>query len=145
MAASGLEIRGNMMFLQQRSVVRRLGTNGKGMAGTVQRIQKKSAGLDGAKDLEIDMHLINTHFIDVHFADVDGNDSRHWSQLAIVRLARTMHDKGPITKARKACVKAAKERSANIRQVCRDPAKPRCSAQPGLAKWRRIWPAQWRG
>ena len=79
----------------------------KGMAGTVQRIQKKSAGLDGAKGLENDVHLI-----DVHFADVDGNDSRHWSQLAIVRLARTMHDKGPITKARKAWVMAAKERVA---------------------------------
>jgi hypothetical protein len=112
----------------------------KGMAGTVQRIQKKSAGLDGAKGLENDVH-----FIDVHFADVDGNDSRLWSQLAIVRLARTMHDKGPITKARKAWVKAAKESSVNIRQVCRDPAKPRCASQPGLAKWRRIWPAQWRG
>ena len=43
----------------------------KGMAGTVQRIQKKSAG---------------------------------------VCLARTMHNKGPITKARKAWVMAAKER-----------------------------------
>jgi len=82
----------------------------KGMAGTVQRIQKKSAGLDGAKGLENDVHLIDVHLIDVHFADVDGNDSRLWSQLAIVRLARTMHNKGPITKARKAWVKAAKER-----------------------------------
>ena len=82
----------------------------KGMAGTVQRIQKKSAGLDGAKGLEIDVHLIDVHLIDVHFADVDGNDSRHWSQLAIVCLARTMHNKGPITKARKAWVMAAKER-----------------------------------
>ena len=82
----------------------------KGMAGTVQRIQKKSAVLDGAKGLEIDVHFINMHFIDAHFADVDGNDSRHWSQLAIVCLARTMHNKGPITKARKAWVMAAKER-----------------------------------
>ncbi len=87
----------------------------KGMAGTVQRIQKKSAGLDGAKGLEndvhlIDVHFINMHFIDAHFADVDGNASRLWSQLAIVRLARTMHNKGPITKARKAWVMAAKER-----------------------------------
>ena len=101
----------------------------KGMAGTVQRIQKKSAGLDGAKGLENDVHLI-----DVHFADVDGNDSRHWSQLAIVRLARTMHDKGPITKARKAWVMAAKERVGKNTASVPRPSKTPVRRSAGLGK-----------
>ena len=98
---SALVIRGDLVFLQQRLVVRVLGTNGKGMAGTVRRIQEESAGLEGAEGLEID----------VHFADIDSNENRghehrHWSQRGIARLARTMQDRGRITKARKAWVKA---------------------------------------
>jgi hypothetical protein len=101
---STMVIRGDLVFLQQRSVVRVLGTNGKGMAGTLRRIEEESAGLDGAEGLEID----------VHFATFDGVAGRHWSQRGIVRLARTMHDKGRITKARKAWVKAV----ADVAEEC---------------------------
>lgn len=101
---STLVIRGDLLFLQQRSVVRVLGTNGKGMAGTLRRIEEESAGLDGAEGLEID----------VHFADFDDAEGRHWSQRGIARLARTMHERGRITKARKAWVKAV----ADVAEDC---------------------------
>jgi hypothetical protein len=101
---AGLVIRGDLVFLQQRSVVRVLGTNGKGMAGTLRRIDEESAGLDGAEGLEID----------VHFADFEDADGRHWSQRGIARLARTMHERGRITKARKAWVKAV----ADVAEDC---------------------------
>ncbi|MFM8544084.1 MAG: hypothetical protein ACKOGI_07355 [Vulcanococcus sp.] len=101
---STLVIRGDLVFLQQRSVLRVLGTNGKGMAGTLRRIEEESAGLEGARGLEID----------VHFANFDDTEGRHWSQRGIVRLARTMHDKGRITKARKAWVKAV----ADVAEDC---------------------------
>jgi hypothetical protein len=101
---AGLVIRGELVFLQQRSVVRVLGTNGKGMAGTLRRIEEESAGLDGAEGLEID----------VHFADFEDADGRHWSQRGIARLARTMHERGRITKARKAWVKAV----ADVAEDC---------------------------
>ena len=60
---SRLVIRGDLVFLQQRSVVRVLGTNGKGMAGTLRRIEEESAGFDGT-------------------------EGRHWSQRGLARLAR---------------------------------------------------------
>ena len=101
---SSLVIQGDLVFLQQRSVVRVLGTNGKGMSGTLRRIQEESAGLDGAEGLEID----------VHFADFDDAEGRHWSQRGIARLARTMHERGRITKARKAWVKAV----ADVAEDC---------------------------
>ena len=101
---STLQIRGDLVFLQQRSVVRVLGTNGKGIAGSLRRIEEESAGLDGADGLEID----------VHFAEFDDAEGRHWSQRGIARLARTMHDKGRITKARKAWVKAV----ADVAEDC---------------------------
>ena len=101
---SSLVIRGDLVFLQQRSVVRVLGTNGKGMASTLRRIEEESASLDGAEGLEID----------VHFADFDDLDGRHWSQRGIARLARTMHERGRITKARKAWVKAV----ADVAEDC---------------------------
>ena len=101
---SSLVIRGDLVFLKQRLVVRVLGTNGKGMVGTLRRIEEESAGLDGAEGLEID----------VHFADFDDAQVRHWSQRGIVRLARTMHERGRITKARKAWVKAV----ADVAEDC---------------------------
>ena len=96
---STIQIRGDLVFLEQRSVVRILGTNGKGMAGTITRIQEESSGLEGAEGLEIG----------VHFDSFENKDQRHWSQRGIVRLAKTMNDKGKITKARKAWVKAVSE------------------------------------
>ncbi|KAF0652274.1 hypothetical protein L107_15342 [Cyanobium sp. Copco_Reservoir_LC18] len=101
---SAIQIRGDLVFLEQRSVVRVLGTNGKGMAGTITRIQEESSGLEGAEGLEIG----------VHFDSFEGNDQRHWSQRGIVRLAKTMRDKGRITKARKAWVKAV----ADVAEEC---------------------------
>jgi len=101
---SALEIRGALVFLEQRSVVKVLGTNGKGMAGTIRRIEEESTGLEGAEGLEID----------IHFADIEGYESRHWSQRGIARLAKTMHDKGQITKARRAWVKAV----ADVAEDC---------------------------
>lgn len=101
---SSLVIRGDLVFLQQRSVMRVLGTNGRGMVGTVRRIEEEGAGLDGAEGLEID----------VHFADFDEVEGRHWSQRGIARLARTMHERGRITKARKAWVKAV----ADVAEDC---------------------------
>jgi hypothetical protein len=101
---STLVIRGDLVFLQQRSVVRVLGTNGKGMTGTLRRIEEESAGLDGAEGLEID----------VHFADFEDVEGRHWSQRGIARLSRTMHERGRITKARKAWVKAV----ADVAEDC---------------------------
>lgn len=93
---SAVVIRGDLVFLEQPSVMRVLGTNPKGMVGTIRRIQEESAGLEGAEGLEID----------VHFANFDGSKNRHWSQRGIVRLAKTMHEKGKITKARRVWVKA---------------------------------------
>jgi AraC-like DNA-binding protein len=101
---STLVIRGDLVFLQQRAVVRVLGTNGKGMAGTLRRIEEESAGLEGAEGLEID----------IHFADFDDVKGRHWSQRGITRLARTMHERGRITEARKAWVKAV----ADVAEDC---------------------------
>lgn len=97
-------IRGDLIFLEQRSVVRVLGTNGKGMAGPIRRIQRESAGLEGAQGLEIG----------VHFDDFDDRDQRHWSQLGIVRLAKTMNEKGKITRARREWVKAV----ADVAEEC---------------------------
>ncbi len=77
---------------------------GQGAIGTLRRIEEESAGLDGAEGLEID----------VHFADFDDTNGRHWSQRGIARLARTMHDRGRITKARKAWVKAV----ADVAEDC---------------------------
>jgi hypothetical protein len=99
-----IQIRGDLIFLEQRSVVRVLGTNGKGMAGTITRIQEESSGLEGAEGLEIG----------VHFDSFEGKEQRHWSQRGIVRLAKTMRDKGRITKARKAWVKAV----ADVAEEC---------------------------
>jgi hypothetical protein len=101
---STLVIKGDLVFLQQRSVVRVLGTNGKGISGTLRRIEEESSGLDGAEGLEID----------VHFADFEDVQGRHWSQRGIARLARTMHERGRITKARKAWVKAV----ADVAEDC---------------------------
>ena len=101
---STLVIRGDLVFLQQRSVVKVLGTNAKGMVGAVRRIDEESAGLDGAEGLEID----------VHFAEFEEAEGRHWSQRGIARLARTMHERGRITKARKAWVKAV----ADVAEDC---------------------------
>ena len=101
-----IEVRGNLLFLEQRSVVSVLGTNGKGMSGAIRRIQEDSAGLEGAEGLEIG----------IHFDDFDGKSQRHWSQRGIVRLAKTMSDKGRITKARKAWVMAV----ADVAEDCFD-------------------------
>jgi len=101
---SSLVIRDDLVFLQQRAVVRVLGTNGKGMTGTLRRIEDESAGLDGAEGLEID----------VHFADFEDAEGRHWSQRGIARLARTMQERGRITKARKAWVMAV----ADVAEDC---------------------------
>ena len=67
---STIQIRGDLVLLEQRSVVRVLGTNAKEMAGTITRIQEESSGLKGAEGLEIG----------VHFDNYEGNDQRHWSQ-----------------------------------------------------------------
>jgi len=85
-------------------VEERCGQDGKGMTGTITRIQEESSGLEGAEGLEIG----------VHFNSFEGKDQRHWSQRGIVRLAKTMRDKGRITKARKAWVKAV----ANVAEEC---------------------------
>lgn len=96
---SAVEIRGDLLFLDQRSLVKVLGTNGRGMAGTIRRIEEECAEDQSAQGLEIG----------VHFADIDGKDWRHWSQLGLVRVAKTMHEKGRISKARRAWVKAVEE------------------------------------
>ncbi len=96
---TAIEIRGDLLFLEQHSVVKVLGTNTKGMNNTIRRIQEGSAGLEGAEALEID----------VHFADFEGKINRYWSQRGIVRLAKTMNEKGIITKARRAWVEAVSD------------------------------------
>ncbi len=101
---TALVIRGNLLFLEQRSVMEVLGTNGKGMSGTIRRIQEESAGLEGAEGLEKD----------VHFTNLEGCENRHWSQRGIARLAKTMHEKGKITLARKYWVKAV----ADVAEDC---------------------------
>lgn len=101
---SAFEIRGELLFLDQRSLVQVLGTNGKGMTGTIRRIEEECAEDKSAQGLEIG----------VHFADIDGKDRRHWSQLGLVRIAKTMHEKGRISKARRAWVKAVEE----VGEVC---------------------------
>lgn len=101
---SSIVIQGDLVFLQQREVVRVLGTNAKGMVGTIRRIHEESAGLEGAEALEKG----------VHFDDFPDKPQRHWSQRGIARLAKTMHEKGRITKARKAWVKAV----ADVAEDC---------------------------
>lgn len=101
---AALEIRGQLVFLEQRSVIRVLGTNGRGLNGAVRRIADEGASLDGAEPLRIG----------VDFAEIAGKEQRHWSQRGIVRLARTMHEKGRITKARRAWVKAV----ADVAEDC---------------------------
>lgn len=101
---SALEIRGELVFLEQRAVIQVLGTNGRGLHGTVRRIVDDGAGLEGAEPLRIG----------VDFADIDGKPQRHWSQRGIMRLARTMHEQGRITRARRAWVKAV----ADVAEDC---------------------------
>lgn len=48
---SALAIRGELMFLEKRAVIRVLGINGRGLHGTVGRIVDDGAGLDGAEPL----------------------------------------------------------------------------------------------
>ena len=91
-----VEIRGDLIFLDQRSVIRVLDTNGKGIAGAIRRIDQESADLEGAEGLEVG----------VHFDSFEGRDQRCWSQRGIARLARSMYEKGRIPKPRKAWVKA---------------------------------------
>jgi AraC-like DNA-binding protein len=101
---SAVQIRGEYLFLQQQSVVRVLGTNGKGMVGTVRRIEQEDASLDGAEGLERGKH----------FEDFEDLGGRYWSQVGIVRLAKTMGERGRISKARKAWVNAV----ADVAEDC---------------------------
>ncbi len=96
---SAFEIQGDLIFLDQRALVKVLGTNGRGMASTIRRIEEESAADKGAEGLKKGEH----------FEDFEGKDRRHWSQLGLVRLAKTMHDKGRITSARKSWVKAVED------------------------------------
>ncbi|MEB3270376.1 MAG: hypothetical protein VKJ44_01840 [Synechococcus sp.] len=101
---SSLVIRGNLLFLQQRSVVRVLGTNGKGIVGAIRRIEAADASLEGAEALQAGLH----------FDEFPETPGRYWSQVGIIRLAKTMQDRGRISKARKAWVKAV----ADVAQEC---------------------------
>lgn len=101
---SALVIRGDLLFLQQPSVMRVLGTNGKGMAGTIRRIEAADASLEGAEALQPGFHFD-------HFQETSG---RYWSQVGIVRLAKTMGERGKINKARRAWVKAV----ADVAEEC---------------------------
>jgi len=103
---SALVIRDGMMFLPQLSVIRFLGTNGKGMVNTIRRIEKESTSLKSAEGLEVGVHF--------DYLDNASGRCRYWSQRGIVRLARTMHEKGRITKARKAWVGAV----TNVGEGC---------------------------
>jgi len=95
---SALVIRDGMLFLPERSVAWILGTNAKGIANTIRRIEEKSASLVGAEGLEVG----------VHFDYFDKASGRHWSWRGIALLARTMYEEGhiSISKPRKASVKA---------------------------------------
>jgi hypothetical protein len=95
---SAFEIQGDLLFLDQRALVKVLGTNGRGMVNTIRRIEEECAEgkSQGLKKGE-------------HFADFEGKDRRHWSQLGLVRLAKNMHEKGKISKARKSWVKAVED------------------------------------
>ena len=101
---SALVISGNKLFLQQPAVMRVLGTNGKGMAGTIRRIEEADASLEGAEALQPEIHFD-------YFPETSG---RYWSQVGIVRLAKTMGERGKINKARRAWVKAV----ADVAEEC---------------------------
>jgi hypothetical protein len=69
---------------------------------------------------------------------VGGNDNRHSSHRGIVRLSRTMHDKGPSPRARKARVKAVADVAEDYFEVQRkllesDKARVR-TAKEGVRK-----------
>ena len=49
---STLVIKGDLVFLQQRSVVRVLGTNGKGMNGTLRRIEEERSSLSTSRSIQ---------------------------------------------------------------------------------------------
>jgi hypothetical protein len=106
-----------LLFLQQPMVVRVLGTNGKGMAGTLQRIEEESTSLDGAEGLEKGRH----------FEDFEQSKSRYWSPVGIARLAHTMAERGKITKAPKASVNAVADLAEDCFAVF-------CSAAQGVRK-----------
>ena len=99
-----VQIRGEVLFLQQQSVVRVLGTNGKGMVGAVRRIEEEDATLSAAEGLQKG----------VHFDDFQNTSLRYWSPVGIVRLAKTMGERGKISKSRKAWVKAV----ADVAEDC---------------------------
>lgn len=99
-----LNIRGELLFLQQQAVVRVLGTNGKGMVNTIRRIEEEDASLNAPEGVQKGLH----------FDDFDGSTSRYWSQVGIVRLAKTMGERGRISKARKAWVMAV----ADVAEAC---------------------------
>jgi len=103
---SALVIRDGMLFLLQRSVVRFLATNGKGMVNTIRRVEKESTGLKGAAGLKVGVHFD-------YFDNASGR-RRYWSQRGVVLLARTMYEEGRIPKARKAWVGAV----ANVGESC---------------------------
>jgi len=91
---SALVTRGDLLFLPEHSVVRILGTNKKGITNTIRRIEEEDTSLKGAEGLEVGVHF---------FDDALG---RYWSPRGIVRLARTMCEKGCLTMELKAWVGA---------------------------------------
>ena len=110
-----LVIRGDLVFLHERSVMKVLGTNAKGIVGAVRRIEKEDADAlhrDSLANQTTPGGAVSPTRglkINLDFASFDDMEGRHWSQSGIVLLARTMYENGRITKPRKAWVKSVAE------------------------------------
>lgn len=73
-------VKGDLVFMQRRQVIKILATNGKGFNFAVRREQSNSA-LTGREPMEIGIHF-----------DKDDADAQIWSQRGIARVAKNMSE-----------------------------------------------------
>lgn len=91
----GVGVRGDLVFIERSKVIRILATNGKGLNAAASREQKNSS-LSGREPMESG----------VHFDTIE--DTQHWSQRGIVRIAQNMSEK-LAQKSRRAWTEAVAE------------------------------------
>ena len=92
-----VEAVGNLLFVDRKTSINILQTNGLGINNAIKRLAKADS-LDGQESLEIDHHFI-----------VAEDGSHAWSQKGIASIALDMNQHSRITKARRAWVAAVGE------------------------------------
>ena len=108
------EIRGELAFVQRKTTINILQTNGKGLNNSEARLFD-AGSLDGQEGLELDVHFSK-----------DENDQRTWSQKGIASIAVDMSRKSRISKARKAWMDAV----GDVVEDCFTAEVKRISAAP---------------